>query len=482
MAWTTIEHLTNHQRRRAMRLSYWNGGFWAIGNGMVSSTLITFLALELGAAGLAVGLILAAPRLIGVLRIFTPNLLAWSGHRQKLCAAMYAASIFVLLTLPVLAAPNLLLTRPWALAALVATWSLYHLLEYCGTVALTSWLGDICLRRVQGQFFGRRERWLTLGRIVGMTAAGLFTYWWANHHARDARWQGYALAAEAGAVVMLVSLWPLIRMPNVPLRTGQKRNQRQASLAPSSLNGTEPKHRPQKNDRRLTDPAFLRLLIFGCAFSLVNGITQSAQGVFPYKVLDLHLFALLALEAVMRLGQGAISPTLGKLIDRFGNRPVMIVSQMIVALGLVFYLPASPEDPWWIVGGWVCWVAYAGINIALSSLTIKLAGQGEASLYLAAWFGITGVIYGISTIVGGVCFDALVHWNITLQLTENWQVTIDRYQLLFACGILGRMLVAVSLFALIEPGASTVRELLGGKRVLKANEPDANDDSPVASS
>jgi hypothetical protein len=95
---------------------------------------------------------------------------------------------------------------------------------------------------------------------------------------------------------------------------------------------------------------------------------------------------------------------------------------------------------------------------------IKSAGKEDASFYLAAWFGITGVVYGICTIAGGQLFNVLEYWPAIVSMWGWPELAIDRYQLLFAVGILGRLLAALSLFALIEPGASSVRELLTGHR------------------
>ena len=78
------------------------------------------------------------------------------------------------------------------------------------------------------------------------------------------------------------------------------------------------------------------------------GITQAAQGIYPYRELNLHLLWMLLLPMMMRLGQGGLSPWVGRLSDRIGNRPVMIVSQAFVALGPLFYLFATPEMPGWI--------------------------------------------------------------------------------------------------------------------------------------
>ena len=138
----------------------------------------------------------------------------------------------------------------------------------------------------------------------------------------------------------------------------------------------------------------------------------------------------------------------------------MIVSQTIVALGLLFYVPATQEQPWWIIGAWICWMAYAGINIGLPSLTIKLAGPDDAAWYLAVWFGVSGAVYGLSTIAGGVIFDWLKDWQYSFTILGSQTLLIDRYQLLFLCGIAGRLVAALSLCLLIEPGAKRLRAFL----------------------
>ena len=125
------------------------------------------------------------------------------------------------------------------------------------------------------------------------------------------------------------------------------------------------------------DVRFLPLLLFGCWFAVVNGITQSAQQYFPLHILGFSLLVARSLETGMRVGQWAISPWLGTLADRWGNRPVMFVCQLLVAVGMVFFAVASPSHRQWITGAWVCWIAYAGLNIGLPNWLLKIAPRGR---------------------------------------------------------------------------------------------------------
>ena len=129
--------------RGAMRLANANAGLWAIGNGLISTLLVIYLAADVGAEGLAIGLILAAPRFAGVLRLGVPALVARLQRRKAICMTAYAASAVVLCAVPVVTVTAQHVSPSPALALLVAAWCVYHLLEYVGTVALWSWLGDL---------------------------------------------------------------------------------------------------------------------------------------------------------------------------------------------------------------------------------------------------------------------------------------------------------------------------------------------------
>ena len=71
MPQTADRPLAVFERRRARRLAYWNGAVWAIGNGLASTTLVIYLAFELNVRreGLGIAWIVAAPSIVGVLRL-----------------------------------------------------------------------------------------------------------------------------------------------------------------------------------------------------------------------------------------------------------------------------------------------------------------------------------------------------------------------------------------------------------------------------
>src|SRR5882672_10247738 len=88
----------------AMWLANANAALWAIGNGLISTLLVIYLASDLGASGLSLSLILAAPRFAGLLRLGVPALMARFRARKAVCIAAYMTSSIILCGVPAIAA------------------------------------------------------------------------------------------------------------------------------------------------------------------------------------------------------------------------------------------------------------------------------------------------------------------------------------------------------------------------------------------
>jgi MFS family permease len=416
-----------------MRLANANAAIWAIGNGLISTLLVIYLANDLGASGLSLSLILAAPRFAGLLRLCVPALMARARARKMLCVLAYVLSSVVLCGVPAIAAVQSLIDARVAIALFVASWCLYHVTEYVGTVTLWSWLGDLTPRDIRGELLGRREFWLTAGRILGLIASAALAAVWAWSLPKAPRWEPLALSAAIGAVVMVIAAIPLVFIPGLP-------------QAPSAV----PRAPWRSLGRALVDPAYARLLLFYFWFSIANGITSTAQERFPIGVLNISYTVRQILQGLMRTGQTAIAPWAGRLVDRFGNRPIMIVSQLIVSTGMLFYLFASPDRPWFVAGAFIVWSAYAGLNVGLDNIKLKLAPADNNTPFVSIYYAVGDLANGITTVVGGVIYDHLVAEKTRVSSLYTW---------IFLTGFIGRMLAVPLLAWLIEPGARRVRDL-----------------------
>lgn len=365
-----------------MWLANANAAVWATGNGLVSTTLVIYLALELGASGIEVSLVRAAPTLIGVLRLASPVLMTSGRKRKAVCIACYLASALVLTLLPAVA--------PHHVMALVGCWSLYHLLEYVATVALWSWLGDWMPPVIRGRLIGWRERFLVAGRIVGVVASMLLDTLWSQLDPTAPRWVPLSWSAGVGAAMMVLAVVPLWW------------------LAPRTRKVPPAPRRVWHDIRRaLTDRAYRRLLVYSFWIAFANGVTGTAQALYPARVLGISYTQMQALRSTMYAGQTAIAPTCGWWIDRFGPRRLMVAAQLVVATGPLFYFMASADFPWWIVGAWMVWMAYAPLNVGLDTLKLRLIPTDGNAPPLAVYQSVSDLAHGATLIIGGVLFDLL---------------------------------------------------------------------------
>lgn len=428
-----------------MRCAYRNAAVWAIGNGLASTTLVVYLARQFGAGGIAISWIVAAPHLVGALRIFAPALAERWGDRKRFCIAMYVASGVVLLALPGVCVPGLLGDARRSLFALVVLWCLYHLLEYLATVALWSWLGDLVPSAIRGRFIGRRERALTLARIGGLLAGGQVADQFKAVYASDpsVHWIGYAIAAVAGAVFLIAAVAPLLRMPRAAPRGEVLPDERSPNRPRTGFVTAFHSMLAPLADRR-----FRPLLAFSCWFSFCNGLAQAPQYLFQQHVLALSLTSVVVMQIVMRLGQSAVSPALGRIADRGFSTPMMMASQAVVAASTLFFYVATPASAWWFAGAHLAWIAYAGLNVGLPRLMLNLSPDADSSRHVAAYFAVSGLVFAAGSLLGGHLFEQLAAGPSWIERIPGVD---DRFDLFFLGSTALRLVGVVWIARIAEP-------------------------------
>ena len=459
MSVDALQGLPKDERRRAMRLGNLQGALWAVGNGLTTGPFMIYLALELNATNQDIGLILAMPAFVGLLRLFAPRLFRALGGLKPGAVVCLTASYALLCLLPVISVAiqsSMVPARGW-MVAFVAVLCVHQLLESIGLVAVWSWLGEIVPQRIRGRYFAARQRW----QIWALVPTLLFAAMTADYvHDRYSLAMRTAVAAWAyigpvaiGTVFLLASVVPLIYM-----------------RATSALEGPGSKSNPAGSRERssLVGPdmtmAFARLVLVGCWLSFFNGLTQTAQNRYPRDVLKLDVLPLAIMRMVMQIGQIALAPVVGRAADRYGNRPVLVLCQAVVSVGLLFYWMATPEQPYWLAGAWIAWSAFVGLNVCLPNLMLKLSPRHDSSKYVATYFAITGLTYGAGTLFGSGLLD-------TLAVRFPYPVLgipLNHYGYLFYIGWVTRALGAVLLLSLIEPGAWGILEVLRGRRKAQA--------------
>ncbi len=445
--------ITPQKRRQALRRGHVNAALWAIGNALTTGPLVTYLARDLGATGLALGMLLALPNLAGAVRLVAPALIYRAGTARRACLAIYLASYLLIVGVPVIVLVLPLASRPAAVVAMISLLFAHQLLEYLGTVALWSWWGDLVPGPIRGRYFARRQIVQLAFTIPTLLASGYFADRWREAYRDQPDWMllAYAIPTGIGAAMLLASIVPLALMPATRAYPQPTRE-----LLWSAL-------RLPFADRR-----FRRLLLFRSWLSFANGVSQTVQNIiYPKDILGFGVGPMQAMRVTTQVGQLGVCPLAGAASDRIGNRPVLMLAQACVSAALIFYIAATgPATRWLLLGAWVLFAAYAAHNICLPNLVLKLSPDVERPGYLAVIDALSSLFHAISTIGGGMLFDWLRATSAD-RSAEPYRSCL----IVLVLGLAMRSFGIVLLARIDEPGAWTWREIWRAKRFRPSSSP-----------
>ncbi len=139
-----------------------------------------------------------------------------------------------------------------------------------------------------------------------------------------------------------------------------------------------------------------------------------------------HMYGMLA--AVYALMQFICAPVLGNLSDRFGRRPVILIS--LLGSGLDYFLMAfAPSLAWFFVGRVIAGIT--GANFSAASAYIADVSPPEKR---AANFGLVGAAFGLGFIIGPALGGVLSEWGLQVPFIAAGVLTLINW--LYGCFVL----------------------------------------------
>jgi hypothetical protein len=120
----------------------------------------------------------------------------------------------------------------------------------------------------------------------------------------------------------------------------------------------------------------------------------------------------------------------------------------------LFFAIATPARWWWLIGAWTLWIAYAGINVCLPNLMLKLAPRESNASYIAAFETTRGLCFAASAVFGGLVLDEFKTWRGSLLAGFGFSF----FAYVFTIGWIARSVGALLLLGIEEPSAATSKE------------------------
>lgn len=414
----------------------------------------TAYALDLGVSAFGFGLLGAAPFIGAAIQLPVSLFVERYGHRKMLfmTTGPLARSMWLgLAAIPWVGLPERV--WPWALVGgtLVAM-----LFVQMGVPAWLSWAAELIPRRLRGRYMAQRMR---LGQLVGAAVAlamGLLLDWAGDHT------DELMLRRTVSAIYVAAGLLGMVDYAmHIPVHVPEPPRRR-------TLPWTQLLIEP------LADRDFRWYLGFNAMLTMSIGYVGQFVNLYLLEEVcvdlkDKHIVINVMTVVIPLLIMVLVLRPWGRLMDRVGRRPVMVLSMIVVSMGAVAWIFVRPEN--WYIGYAIAFVATAAWPaLELGNLNILLAlsesrgGTRSGTAYVAVNSLVIALAGALSGVVGGALAEAIGNdWRWQIPLID-WPVTY--HGVLFLVSGAGRLGALFCLIQIHEPGSARTRDTA---RYLAAN-------------
>ncbi len=420
---------------RAIRLSYAQAMLGAIYAASTGGMFLIGYALKLKANNVQIGLMSSIPMLCVGVQLFSAMMVERGISRRllTLLGALLNVSGWVLIIL----IPYVAARAPAAakIGALIGIITLVTLFANISGNARGSWIGDLIPDTYRGTFFGRLTRY---GGIIGAFFAvieGLFLDT-VKHMGIGA----FSWLFGFGMLFGLINAVLFALQADVPTARRAEGHSFFSYVKETFAN-----------------TALLLVMLYALLWSM-----QSISGPFyaTYMLRDLHMpyFGLGLLNMVVIAMMLTVSPFWGRVIDRYGCRPVLVACTLIsTPLPLVWFGLTSATSVYCVLPfiHLIVGFSVSGIAVALNTLVYKVTPNAGRSVQFA--------IYSIIVTLGAAPFPTigghLPDWIDAARRHAHLPPTGD-LRITFFTSILFIGAAAIAAWFIREPDARRTRELV----------------------
>lgn len=407
---------------------------------VTSGPALSGYARAIGAGDFVYSVIFAMPVVGAVLQVFASYYIENTGKRK----ATFLISGFIhrLMWIPIAMVPFLIpeqsgSIRVWMVVALVAVGAGFSSIT---GVAYTSWMGSLVPSEIRGRFFSRRTLIYTItGGLGSLLAAQLLD----TFRGFPGYLAVFVLVSILGAVDILVYIWikdPPMEVPSERIPFLQLFKQ------------------PFSNRN------YVKYMIFVSFWYFAANFSGPFFNVFMLEYLHMSFLSItLTLQIAAMLGTITFIRFWGRLIDIFGNKPVMRICCTVIIVLPFLWLFITPQNYWMaffinFFGG----AMWPGFEMTSMNLSIGLAPERNRSIYIANYTLIVAVIGSALAFLCGGAFMELsrqVMQGVHLPFLLGQQ--LNRFHILFAVSGTARLMVLLFIFKYFkEENARSAGEML----------------------
>ncbi|OUL22062.1 MFS transporter [Nostoc sp. 106C] len=388
--------------RTSLRASTLDAVFATVFGVATGGILLSNFLLELGASPVVFGMLSSIPMLVNLIQPLGAYLSERSSSRFYYSVRTHgiARLLWLILGIGIIGSSWLGLTSGQLILLTLWVVLFSSLLGGLGTASWLSWLAMIVPRRLRGSYFGIRNSAASLTNLLCVPLAGL-----AVSHWYGGTLQGYGVVLLAGIVFGLISLgcqYFQVDM-NPALQNSSLVKYQQSSEYADTEKDKIPTP-PNEFASIWSNCNFLRFLLYFGLWMLAVNISAPF---FNFYMLDqLHLdVSYVTLYGSLQAGANMLLIVLwGKLADKIGNRRILMLIGILVALTPLLWMGVSANT--WNIWLWLPLLhiftggTWAAIDLCNNNMQLGIAPVKNQSIYFAIASAVAGVSGALGTTIG----------------------------------------------------------------------------------
>jgi MFS family permease len=381
----------------------------------------------------AIGVLASLPFVGNFLQIFfSPALMRWRSPKTITVAAAALNMVTWLalgIALPWIPRP----AAPWILG-----WFLVSSCTYAvASVTWSTWVEEWVPPRIRGKFFGRRNQVIQFSAVVFLVISGWVLSQWDY---------------SVGAFQAVIFGSCFLRIFSVRMQWISPTRQR----TPKDPAGDS--FRVQASVVRAAR-SFLIFVAFGAVWSFATNSFGPFYTVFMFQRVGFSAWDVGVVTAISQIGGAFSLPVWGRLLDRHGNKPVMVVSLVLWQLSMFVWCFATPGNRIILYFLWA-WIGATSAGFVLGQFTIglRLIPAGAKRLAIGFNLAVSSLVAAVAPVLGG--------WTIA-HAPAGWGGTLEVYHVCFLLQPIVALAGALLLLRVREPDVSPLSEVVGSMRNVR---------------
>lgn len=382
------------------------------------------------------GLIVSLPAWCNVLQMVLMPFFArrWSQKNITLLFSWLHLLVWIGLglALPVIPRDNVEAAGRW----LWLIFALSSLFQAMVGVAWTSWVQEWVPARIRGKFFGRRNRALQLATIAFLLVAGY----------------GMKRVQETDPVLAFqLIVWAAVALRALSIFWQQR------ILATAGFKPAEAGRNFAQQLAVVRGAGSLMTFIgFGAAFGFAANFLGPFFNVFLFEVLGVTVAKVSTFVVVASLAGALSLPAWGQLLDRHGNRPVLIVLLFPWMTTGLLWAVVEPHNTWVLYLVFAAGGTFgAGFLLGSFNLLLKLIPPEAKTTAISLHVALTSLAAAVAPILGGALLDFAWAAGFDKMRTYHGAAFVHHGLLLATALILARV---------VEPRAAPLSQVVGAMR------------------